>query len=321
MATLDASEIFFVVRMAAALGLVLFMMVVFYTFKVDVHEDSMKRFVFELSDSITSSPLTDYKSVFSAQKLSDTERLDANRNIELYSTDCNYGYTLQVESLTGQTDCNAGNECVNFCKSACGLDDSTLDTSTTTNGNCGCSVNGNCECKKNNEWQDDYKWSYGYVPRSSSAKNVHMEFPVGLSVDSTVVPAKLTLTAYDSFLTRLSCSVAKAAELKEPSKIKFSRSDLLGATTFERKNNANHACLYTQDSLGQDNALECRYMPNLNFDRFQILQGFPADTINGVITAYPIKTNANCNEIKSNPSLMAGKDDAVSTVVLCAGTV
>ena len=188
----------------------------------------------------------------------------------------------------------------------------------TTTGNCGCSLlDRNCQCKKSEEWQDTYKWSYGYTPlkSSNSFATATSDFPTGIQFQDTVLPAKLTLTAYDTFLTRLSCVTKKAYELKEPTSIKFTKSNVYFTSnpTFKRAS-GTHACMYSTSPEGEE-PIECRYMPGVPFESFNILEDFPSSADKGTITAYPVKNKVTCNEIKSNPSLIT--KDIINTIVLC----
>ena len=288
----------------------------------------MKRFLFEISDSITSSPLADNKSIFVPAKLTEAEKTDSERNIELYSINCDFGYSIEVESLAGRTDCNRGDDCRNFCKTACGLDDSTLDMSIlgTLTGNCGCNIeiigDNFCQCKKFDEWQDTYRWKYGYTAgmKAGTFATATSQFPVGLSVDDSVLPAKMTLTAYDTFLTRIACITKKSYEIKDVYRMKFGKPSLYftSSPVFERKNKGTHVCLYSQTPEGSEIPIDCRYMPDVPFERFRILSDIPASADGGTIIAYPLNRIATCNEAKTNPSLIAKKSEAVATVLLCS---
>jgi len=327
MAKLDPLWIMmFIIRMIPAILFVILMMVIFFSFRVDVRDEGMKRFVIEMSDSLTSSPnLTDYKSIFNPQKLTDTENKDPNRNIELYSTNCDYGYYLDIESLAGPTECSSGSDCINFCYSACGLDSSTIDMSTvgTINGNCGCNIeligNNFCQCKKTGgDWQDGYKWGYGYVPGYKRMASLSDEFPVGITSGETALPAKMTITATDSFLTKISCMAKKAFTLKEKISIKYDTTYVTINSVFKRSGTAGtHVCLYYQGYYSsQSEPYECRYFPDIPFLDFQ----FTPTSSTGTITAYPITNSfATCNDIKANTDLIAGYDDTPATVLFCLG--
>lgn len=313
----------FIFRTIVALLLIAIMMVAFFSFRVDVRDDSMKRFLVEVADALASSELTDHKSIFNPQKLTDAERKDTSRNVELYAVNCDYGYSVDIESVFGETACNSGNDCRNFCKTACGLDESTIDMSTigTINGNCGCNLeivgSDFCQCKKENEWQSTYKWGYGYVPSSEGLiAGPSAEFPVGLSLGEQVVPAKMRLTAYDSFLTRITCAAKKAYELKEKTSFTFATgnvkqiSDVKQYSVLKRKGN-EYACMYFLDQVDY-----CRYFPDVPFMEFKIIE--PAGAKRATIAAYPIKTpSATCENVKADSSLVAGKNDQVSNILFC----
>lgn len=317
-----------IVRIAVAIGFVMFIIIMFFSFHVEVKEDSMKRFLVEVSDSLTSTNLVYHKSVFNPQKLTETERKNPDRNVELYAVNCDYGYSVDIESVFGETKCGRGDDCKNFCKTACGLDDSTIDMSIlgTLSGNCGCNFGDNfCECKKPGEgWQYDYRWGYGYRPGTVSKNQIFAtatsDLPISISVQDAVLPAKMTITAYDSFLTRLSCITQKAYELKDTFDMKFVRSNVYftSSPTFRRTDtDGTHVCLYSLGAVGNEIPIDCRYLPDVPFERFQILRDLPRNANEGKIIAYPVKNTASCGDVKSNPSVIAGKNDRVATVILC----
>lgn len=321
MATIEPLAMFMdIFRIAVAFGFIIFLIIIFFSFKVDVKGDTMKRFVVELSDSLASSPLTDQKSIFNPQKLTEVENMDIKRNIEPYSRSCDYGYYAEIESLAGRTECSRNSDCSGFCGNVCGI--SGISFGITGNCNCNVEILGDnfCECKKPDRgWQDTYKWDYGYKP-SDHLATATSEFPIGINIQGSAVPASLRLTAYDTFLTRLSCITHKAYELKDTFWMKFAASyvHFTSSPVFERKNNENHACIYSLDARGDEITLDCRHMPGIPFEKFEILRGLPVGG-EGTITAYPVTRVATCAEINSNPSLIARESENVETVVLCMG--
>src|SRR3989338_1150819 len=301
--------VMFLLRMWPAILFVLFMTLLFFSFKVDIRENSMERFVFELSDTVTSDTnLVADKSVFTPGKLSAAEQVEA----EQYAQNCDFGYQLDIEAKSGPTVCNADGECAGFCGSVCGL--STIDLGITGNCNCNLEIIGNdfCECKKNGEWQDNYKWRLGYMP--SSIAETNSKFPVGIEMGDTALPATMSITAYDSFLTRISCATAKAFYTKEKFAVRFATNQLPGgATTFKRAG-GTHVCLYSGSDTVEG---ECRYLPGINVGDLNILGsllGGSIDSTKWEITAYPLKASATC---PPGASAIAGRDDAVSSVLLC----
>ncbi len=319
MAELNVMKVvFFLLRMAPAIIFVLFMMILFFSFRVDIKANSMERFVFELSDSVTSDPsFVSEKSIFDPEKLFAAER----KEIELYARNCDFGYQLDIESAAGRTSCSSGGDCRNFCKSVCNLDEP-LDMATigTVNGNCGCNIElarpNFCQCRKpQGEWQNDYKWSYGYVP-NAIAKTAS-QFPVGLGAGETVLPAKMTITAYDSLLTRFTCASAKAYLLKEKISVRFDLKQIpFSATKFKRTDPAGtHVCFYSgNDPVGG----ECRYLPDVPIEELDILRpALASESSARKLTAYPLSRKVTCGEIKSNPSAIAGTGEEVRSVVLC----
>src|SRR3989344_4777771 len=221
--------VMFLLRMGPAIFFVLFMTLLFFSFKVDIRENSMERFVFELSDTVTSDTnLVADKSVFTPGKLSAAEQVEA----EQYAQNCDFGYQLDIEAKSGPTVCNADGECAGFCGSVCGL--STIDLGITGNCNCNLEIIGAdfCECRKpnvpdrhENPWQSSYKWRLGYMPTSLVMSNpitpASSGFPVGIEIADTALPATKEITAYDAFMTRISCTSAKAFHTKEKFVMKF----------------------------------------------------------------------------------------------------
>ena len=313
---LDMIEIvLFIVRMAPAILFILFMMLIFFSFRIELKEDSMSRFNAELADSLSSSPLMLHRSIFDPQKLTETENIDPKKIIELYAYNCDFGYNIEVESI-GTTICSGGNECTGFCNSVCGLDGSNIDMSTvgTLNGNCGCNIevfgDNFCQCKKpGGDWQNSYKWHYGYEPTSASNKQSRAEFPTAVGIDGTVIPATLTINSYDTVLTRLTCVTAKAYEIKSKQSVTLNTGGF-ASQIFERLDPQDtHVCLYDPTS----NPMECRYFPGVTFEKLTL-----PETSKITVTAYPAKRVATCDEIKASPSIIAGVNDNVATVVLCS---
>ncbi|KHO47686.1 MAG: hypothetical protein QT00_C0002G0346 [archaeon GW2011_AR5] len=310
--------VMFLLRMGPAILFVFFMMLMFFSFKVDVRENTMERFVFELSDTVTSDTrLVADESVFSPEKLTAAEQAE----IEQYAQNCDFGYQIDIEASTGPTVCGSDNDCSGFCGNVCGL--TTLDMGITGNCNCNLEVFGAdfCECKKTSdrEWQDSYKWRLGYMPTSMFMSNPIVEtsskFPVGIEMSDTALPATMEITAYDAFLTRISCATAKAFHTKEKFVMKFATNQLpFGATAFRRSGTAGtHVCLYNgNDPL----AGECRYLPNIPVEDLDILAGLLSSARNSKwqVTAYPLKTSSAC---PPDASAIAGRSDTVSTILLC----
>ncbi len=264
MPELDIESIFMqIVRMAGAILFIFFMMLIFFSFRVEIKDDSMSRFTAELADSFSNSPLTIHRSVYDTQKLDEAE---AQKNSELYAWNCEFGYDVEIESLT-----------------------------------------------------DGKSWKFGYMP-SSSIKNARSEFPVGISTD-VVLPAKLTITAHDTALTRLSCVTQKAYELKEIHAVNIPMVYIKGNIFRRTDQDGTHVCMYSGG-----NPIECRYLPDVKFEPFNyfdiIIDSALKKGVNTLkVTASPLRVSATCGAIKSNPDLVVGTGDRVATVVLCGEVV
>ncbi len=336
MAKMDPMAIImFILRIFPPILFILFILLMFFSFRVAVIGEEMERFNLELSDALAASPLAMHKAVFDPVQLFEAEKKDPNRNIELYARSCDFGYTLELEAIGGKTICEEDSgKCREFCKTVCGLDDSEIQMSAagTLTGNCGCNIEvfgGNfCECKKDDEWQSGYHWKYGYTPadRSVSVSSVKASFPVGISstsgVHETTLPAKLTLTSHDSMLTRLACITQKAYETKTKFSTQMGRlySGYVGVSPsiiFKRTDtDGTHVCIYYRDgpSLGYL-PHDCRYMPDLQFEPLELyFDGSLGE--NEFITAYPVTSYAECDQLKENYEPLEF-DTTVSNVVLC----
>lgn len=314
MPKVDALEIFtFIISMAIAIGFILFMMIIFFSLKVEIKDERMERFLLETANSITSTNLTDHRSVFNPDKLTEAERTNSRRDAELYAQSCEYGYHLDVESLAGSTQCSRDSECGGFCGSVCGLTDISLGIT----GNCNCNIeilgDNFCECKKSGQWQDKYRWGYGYVaPGKTLIREVSSEFPAGISAGATVLPARMKITAYSSFITRATCIAAKAYETKEKASVRFDTSHVARRSILKRTDpSGTHICIYFNDE-----SYDCRYMPDIPVLESRV--DLPLGKDSGVITAYPLRFAFDtCESVKNNPSVIAGRDDVVAAVLLC----
>ena len=306
MATLEIQAILmFILRMAPAFLFILFMMLIFFSFRVQLNDNTIQRFTIELGDSLSSSPLALHRSVFNPQELTKAE---SQNNTELYAQNCDFGYKIKIESVAGPTICKADSDCAGFCSSACGSPAGAAEACT-----CNIELIGDnfCQCKKQGgNWQDDYRWQYGFTPaKGSIISQKFSESPVGIDNGGSMLPAKLSITAYDSTLTRLTCVTARATELKSAQITSIN--NIYGAMFRRTDSQGTNTCIYDKS----DKPVDCRYFPGVNFEPF----GMP-NLAKAKITAYPVTRTATCDEIKSNPSLIAGPTDTVVTVVLCAGS-
>lgn len=337
MAKLDPLTVFtFMIQMAAIMFFVIFVLSLFFSTKVAVRGEDMERFVLELADALASSELTAERSVYDAKKLTAAEGADPNRNTELYARNCEFGYTIEAESLAGKTVCKEGSDCRAFCGSVCGLEDSELEMSTfgTIDGNCGCNIeiadNNFCQCKKNDEWQSWYAWEYGYKP-TTSVKSIVSTFPALIDADSARLQAKTTLAAHDSFLTRIACAAQKAYETRENVTLSLKGLDKWASSInrgplgglFDRdlvfrrtEESGTHVCLYKKNGETEE-PFDCRYMPGVPVELLDIkADDFLTEKIETLV-AYPLKAGTTCYEIKSSPDAIAGRGDNVETVLLC----
>src|SRR3989338_2653825 len=123
----------------------------------------------------------------------------------------------------------------------------------------------------------------------------------------------MKITAYDSFMTRISCATKKAYEMKEVAKIRLDTSYVTRNSVFKRTDPAGtHVCLY----FPPDQSYDCRYFPNIDFVPFTFQPLAGKDK--GIIAAYPLNVAfATCADVISDSSLIATGTDPVITVILC----
>jgi hypothetical protein len=294
------ADMMFVIRMVPALIFILFMMVIFFSFKVQVRIDDMQRFNMEAADVLTGSALAAHPGIFNPAELNKLQTSTA-----LYARTCEYEYRVEIESVGAKRKCSVNEDCMEYCREI-----------GTAEYNCNFELFSDnfCECRKD-AWRTGYYWKIGYSPKRGLLEYNQQEFPVGLSTPGGVMPAKLTITAQDSLLTRLSCITQKSFETKQNITLVVGQSQLRDvqqpyAMYFGRKD--DNLCIYADDDALDD----CRYMPNVPVDILN-LNGVSEIVRNSkvTITAYPLKADTTCGALDGN---IAGFGDTVEKILLCA---
>jgi hypothetical protein len=353
---------FFLLRIIPVILVIVLIAYAFFSFKVELETKEMERLNVELAENILVSDMVVEKSIFNTKKLI---KIENDPNAQPKPQVCGYGYYLSIDGLE-EKYCEKGDDCKYFCMNACGLSENEIEYK------CEKGIFGlrklfggyECQCKcpnkNNNDWFDKYSFYFGYKAGDTKIDDVDINYPVGIYEEgvrglhqSTVSPAKMTLTIYDSWLTRMACMAEKAYDLKEIQRMvvyDFSNFGFvkdcfvsaeykcISARKFDEK-----LCIFGQKDmqtvLGEK---ECVYsdIPVITFFTVYRYKGFN----NATLIAYPIKKNAldsfkkepldffprhiclnydsaiNCIRIKYHPEYVATKNDEVGTVIFCLET-
>jgi len=304
------SDIMFVIRLVISFVVIVIIMFLFFSFRVSIKNDDMQRFDMELMDKLVGSDIASQHGILSAEKLFQTPQLPRA---------CEYEYTMEIESLGARKACGSNSDCIGFCKEILNEEDPEYDCNFELFGQDFCECNGH----------DGYYWKFGSesIEPYGYSKDT---FPTGLeTMSGAVLPASVTITSYDSFLSRISCIAQKSYETRSNVSINVDLAKIPmrqggGDTHFGRK--YDNVCVYT-DGFDNDN---CKYMPDVPVQDFNLDEAFGiiaktshgvitgSGSSKGVITAYPLKTDANCAQAENDNSVLAGSDDNVQTIILCA---
>lgn len=174
----------------------------------------------------------------------------------------------------------------------------------------------------------DDQWLFGYRPKVfTNAPYATQEYPAAV-VKNGVVPAKASLTVYDSMLTRISCAIEKAYKLGDvqttetPCSLTATEG---GKFSIKKKqqNSQQFMCvgvvfatslLFSKQPAQMPEESECRYLPDVAFDD---LSSECKNSAKAKLKAYPVKAGTkDCKSLKENPGLLAKKGE-VNTVILC----
>jgi hypothetical protein len=172
----------------------------------------------------------------------------------------------------------------------------------------------------------------GYFYNGNVIKEVTKDYYVSVSDGDTVKPAKMTLTVYDTWLSRVSCLVEKAYYTQKQQSMPIDCLLLYTVTRDGdcwlpiRKSGDNICIFYINPFMGGDTTdIDCRNLAGRNVLYFD----YPYEG-EKTLVAIPIKpghglstdethdaSDDNCKAIESNPSWIAGEGDDVDTVLLC----
>ncbi len=170
------------------------------------------------------------------------------------------------------------------------------------------------------------KWEFGYKPDSYLDSSVVDSYvSIYDDAEDSVIPAKMKLTLYDTWATRISCLVDKAYRSGEVQHmgipcIEIEAMPIQGSKTFtcrvEIEKNVNEICSIIWDKI------DCRYMdiPLKNFGATYFIEGDEKKTLKAI----PIKSEAVadlpertsiCNLL--NNDWIAAEGDNIGMIVLC----
>ncbi|MBI4176374.1 MAG: hypothetical protein HY518_04155 [Candidatus Aenigmarchaeota archaeon] len=183
-------------------------------------------------------------------------------------------------------------------------------------------------------------WEFGYVPDSNLRSNVveqkRREFDISIiekkpsrpeNFYETTRPAKLYLTVYDTWFTRITCEVEKAYVTKNVGKLEACKTGWGGVHCAALKRSGSDACYFFVAGALEISNSDCRYMPpEIEFENFYegtiSIREKGIDPSKAVLKFYPVKQVADCTELKNNPdAYMPGVGDNVQTVKVCAEAV
>ena len=143
------------------------------------------------------------------------------------------------------------------------------------------------------------------------------EKPDSLYNDADI--STITLTVYDTYTSRLSCTIEKAFLSKEIQSMRipclFSGQN--NDCRIEIININGKICIKNPTD---PDPVDCRISP---YAIVPINEEYNAVKIDGrkiskkILMAYPLKSGADCSTIKSDSSFIASKSDTVSEVKLC----
>ncbi|MBI5347108.1 MAG: hypothetical protein HZB66_00680 [Candidatus Aenigmarchaeota archaeon] len=223
-------EFLYVFRVVFVLMVLIVIVFLTLNLRVLIQTGEIERFSAELAENILTSHMVDERAVFNVNELAKYDGTTA----EPYHRQCKYAYFLEIEAIQGEQKCTTDKleECKNFCNAVCGIELDNIKMG--PDGNCDCvsvlagmvrsGISGHtCQCKKGDEWRNKYKWSFGYQfawsyldQTSSGSFSETIETSMLTTAYDAVVnaaepmPAKMTLTVYDNWQTRISCLIETA---------------------------------------------------------------------------------------------------------------
>lgn len=356
----DPMQIFFyLIRVIPVIVVIILVAYIFFSFKVEVHTEEMGRLNIELAENMLASDLVVTKSVFDAKKLIGLQNmeLDEKNRDEKYAIQpkprvCGYGYSVAV--LGGEDKpCDKDDNCKEYCMNMCGMS----ETEISGHYKCAKGFLGirklfggfECQCECSDDgWQDKYKYQFGYEPGETEINTNQRQYPVGIHEDgflgfyrSSVSPAIMTVTLYDTWLTRMACMAERAYETQEIQKLHAHKSAknfgfiCLGRSyaCLSVKKFDDYLCVFEVDENNFKKE-ECIYSETPVHTFLSVFNVYK--NTNVTVVAYPIKqslsdtgspdyktlyqnTDGNCEKV-GNTGFLAKKGDPVSTVIFCLET-
>ncbi len=330
----------YIVKFLFSAGVIIFLIVLFTSFRPVLKLNSMERFSIELAENIGQHNLTGSRMILDMAEL---DKYDGTIN-EPYVRQCEYGYSVRVEALEEKT-CQKSEECRSFCAGVCGIESVTSD-------NCKCDKS--CQCKKGSKWIKKYEWEFGYEPHDAlyygekSSSHIERAYPVSIGIQDsskpysyydTVMPAGMTLSVYDTWLTRITCMAETAYTLKEtqiteipclrmPNNPEFFECSYpIGKKLRSINSDVVDVCLFYMENGAKQYTEDCRHLEVPLYDFYYYYSDKTKQEV--FLKAIPLKKIPNnlppsytdtgeCGIIKDIISdAIAGKNDEVKTVILC----
>lgn len=316
----------YLIKFIFSAGVIIFIIILFINFRPVLKLNSMERLSIEMSENIGQHSLAVDRMVFDKSML---DIYDGTIN-EPYVRQCEYGYNAKI-TLLEEIPCKAGNECNNFCSSACGISRITAD-------NCRCDKV--CQCKKGETWIKSPEWWFGYDRYSApyygeeSSSHIERSYPVSINMPNPQKPfsyyddvktAEMKLSIYDTWLTRLSCMIETSYRLKKTQTISIPcitfRSSLSRECSFPlAKKTGNILCLYDRQNGVKGFTSDCRYFETPFQDFYYSYSEEYKEKV--FLKSVPIKAQSMlpsytqiCSDIPADA--IAGESDTVETVALC----
>jgi len=330
MTTIGPVQIFFFILRVIPVILLIFALAFLYTALLSFPEDNnLDRSIGDLADNIIHHNLTSARAVFDADEL---DKYDGS-NEEPYVRYCNYGYYLEIEKLAlvseeEETQCSDvySEDCADFCMDVCELEFDELVLFHATlgmdlYGNCAC-YSGTCKCRS--DMYDEFGWrtrlpgessgtvetkfgyslekslynealpDKGYFAHDSRPDLVTSKYYVSVSDEDSVIPAIMTLTLWDTVLTRISCLVETAYNTMKAQEMPIHCLLLYPDTP-------NHDCWLPIRQSGDDICIYYKRGGDITDIDCRRLPGYITDSDKGIDIAYTDISYKNDGTLVASP--------------------